>query len=556
MSTTQIPVIEGLSPEMAEQFFRALTIEALQAEKYSRKLREYVKAAWHVVEPSKEYLPNWHIDAVCEHLEAVSTGQIPKLLVNIPPACSKSLLTSVFWPTWEWAKDQTIRWFFASYDQKLSTRDSMKCRAILSSSWFKERWPNVQIRKDQDEKTYYETTKGGYRLATSTGGHGTGEHPDRIVVDDPHNTKEAPSEAEREATIIWWDQTMALRGVSRGARRVIIMQRLHENDLSGHILSKEGGDGWTHLCLPMRYEPKRMVQTPLGWNDPRTEPGELLNAKMFSDELLTSLEIDLGSYGTAGQMQQRPTPASGGAIKRTWWRYYDSTAPPADLDQCIQSWDTTMKGLEKSDYTVGGVLGRRGALLYVLDIVRGRMNTPETIAAVRGLSTNWPQSKQKLIEDKANGPAVISTLYNEIPGIIAMPVKGDKEQRVSAVTPFIEAGNVLLPGRKIHDDPTEPDRFRWEPAYRWVTELIEECAAFPVGSHDDQVDMLSQGLLYLSQGVYVTRHRAQEEAKRFGPPAKDMIEQHTREVHASLRAKVNKLMSGRNGHKRRGGIGL
>lgn len=182
--------------------------------------------------------------------------------------------------------------------------------------------------------------------------------------------------------------------------------------------------------------------------------------------------------------------------------------------------------------------------MFVLDIARGRMNTPETISAVRGLTTLWPQAKQKLIEDKANGPAVISTLFNEIPGIMAMPVKGDKEQRVSAITPFIEAGNVLLPGRKIHDDPTKPDQFRWEPAYRWVTELIEECAAFPVGAHDDQVDMLSQGLLYLSQGVYVTRHRDQRDAAMYGPPAKDFIELHTREVHA----KIRKVLAGRNGH--------
>jgi predicted phage terminase large subunit-like protein len=537
--------VTTLAPEVVSQALQNVTLEQVEAEALSRHLKDYVRDAWSLVEPSKAYLENWHIEAVCEHLEAVSRGEIPKLIVNIPPACSKSLVTCVFWPTWEWARDPTLRWFFASYDQHLSTRDSMKCRAILSSPWFKARWPQVQIRRDQDEKTYYETTKGGYRLATSTGGHGTGEHPDRIVVDDPHNTKEAPSEAEREAAITWWDQTMSLRGVSRGARRVIIMQRLHENDLTGHILNKDR-DGWTHLCLPMRYEPRRMVETRIGWNDPRTRPDELLAPKYLDEQAVSQMEIDLGSYGTAGQLQQRPSPASGGAIKRTWWRYYDHAAPPADLDQCIQSWDTTMKGLEKSDFTVGGVLGRRGALLYVLDIVRGRMNTPETIAAVRGLSQLWPNAKAKLIEDKANGPAVISTLFNEVPGIMAMQVKGDKEQRVSAVTPFIEAGNVLLPGRKIHDDPTEPDRFRWEPAHRWVTELIEECAAFPVGAHDDQVDMLSQGLLYLSQGVYVTRNRDQRDALTFGPPAKDFIEQHTREVHA----KIRQVLAGRNGHRR------
>jgi hypothetical protein len=275
-----------------------------------------VKAAWPEVE-SAPFRDNWHIGAICEHLQAVTAGQIPKLLLNIPPACSKSLLVSVFWPMWEWVEDPTVRWFFASYDLSLSVRDSVKCRRLLGSDWFKERWGQcVRLKGDQNQKTYYETDQGGYRLATSIGGHGTGEHPDRIVVDDPHDVKGAVSDTEREAVLTWWDQTMATRGMTRKARQVIVMQRLHVHDLSGHVLSQ---GGFTHICLPMRFEHGRMATTPLDWNDSRKEEGELLAPHYLTEEMVRDKEKQLGTYGTASQFQQRPVPRSGGMFKQEWF---------------------------------------------------------------------------------------------------------------------------------------------------------------------------------------------------------------------------------------------
>ncbi len=214
-----------------------------------------MQQAWPIVETA-EFIYNWHIQAICEHLEAVTRGEIPKLLINVPPGCSKSLLVSVFWMAWEWVNDASVRWFFASYDQRLSTRDSVKCRALINSPWFQENWGDrFQLTGDQNQKTYYENTKGGYRLATSVGGHGTGEHPDRIVIDDPHDVRGAESDAERQSVSDWLDLTMTTRGVSRNARRVIIMQRLNASDLSGHVLAQ---GGWEHIMLPMRYELGRM----------------------------------------------------------------------------------------------------------------------------------------------------------------------------------------------------------------------------------------------------------------------------------------------------------
>lgn len=229
-----------------------------EREQYELSLYGFVKKFWNYVE-SQEFIDNWHIKVICDHLQAVTCGRIKRLLINIPPGCSKSLLCCVFWPVWEWTSNPSCRWFFGSYDQRLSSRDSVKCRALIRSSLYQHYWGDVYgITRDQNQKLYYETTKTGYRLATSIGGHGTGQHPDRVVIDDPHSALKAESELERQAVIDWWDLTMSTRGVSRNASRVIIMQRLHENDLAGHVL--KSGD-FEHIC----HDDQTEVLTGRGW---------------------------------------------------------------------------------------------------------------------------------------------------------------------------------------------------------------------------------------------------------------------------------------------------
>lgn len=287
-------------------------------------LYDFTRTLWPVVE-SQPFIDNWHIRHICEHLQAVTAGEIEKLVINVPPGCSKSLLTCVFWPMWEWARDASVRWFFASYDQRLSTRDSVKCRALLASPQFRSMWGDrFRLTHDQNQKTYYETDKGGYRLATSVGGHGTGEHPDRIVYDDPHNVKQAESETERQGVIDWHDLTMSTRGVARKARRVIIMQRLHEQDMTGHVLTQ---GGWVHICLCMRHERGRMPDTPLYWNDPRAAEGELLSPLQFPEDAVAEMEKNLGLYGTASQLQQRPTPRKGGMFEEEFFNKRVKSAP-------------------------------------------------------------------------------------------------------------------------------------------------------------------------------------------------------------------------------------
>jgi predicted phage terminase large subunit-like protein len=272
------------------------------------------------------------------------------------------------------------------------------------------------------------------------------------------------------------------------SRRVGIMQRLHTEDPAG--LAEEEG-GWEFLRLPMRYEPKAASYTTIG-GDLRTEEGELLWPARFPEEEVRRLEQDMGTRVAAAQLQQRPAPDGGLLFKREWFRSWAApgvappagtwTALPARFDQLIQSWDCSFKDTASSDYVVGQVWGRRAADFFLLDQIRARMNLPATLEAVRAMTRKWPRVTAILIEDKANGPAVISTLQKELSGLVAVNPEGGKEARAAAVTPLFEAGNVW------HPDPA---------AHAWVDEHREELVIFPRGKHDDSVDACTQALLYL-----------------------------------------------------------
>jgi len=465
----------------------------------TRSFREFVRLAWPVVEPSTPFVPGWHIDAIIEHLEAVTGGQIRNLLINVPPRHMKSLLVSVFWPAWEWIRWPERRWLYSSYGAQLSIRDSIKCRRLIESPWYQERWGDrFALTSDQNTKGRFDNDRSGYRLATSVGGAVTGEGGDRIVCDDPNNVNEAESDSVRKATNDWFDVVMSTRvNDPKTAAKVVVMQRCHQQDLSGHLLEQ---GGWDHLCLPAEYEGSRRV-TSIGWSDPRKDHGELLWPERFGITELNSLKRTLGSYAAAGQLQQRPSPAEGGMLKRHWFRYWQpkgANLPPVPVrmadgtiesypahqvkwfDDVIQSWGCAFKDVATADYVVGQVWGRVGVSYVLIDQIRARMDCPATVKAVRQLSEKYPQALAKLIEDKANGSAVIQMLTHEIPGLIPVNPQGGKMARAAAVSPLIEAGNVYL----LH------------PQYApWVDDFIEECAAFPNGAHDDQVDAMTQALL-------------------------------------------------------------
>jgi predicted phage terminase large subunit-like protein len=474
--------------------------DEIDRELATRRLRDLVLQAWAVVEPSTPFVPGWHIDAIIEHLEAVTLGQIRNLLINVPPRHMKSLLVSVLWPAWEWIRFPERRWLYSSYGAQLSIRDSIKCRRLIESPWYQARWGDrFALTSDQNTKGRFDNNRSGYRLATSVGGAATGEGGDRIVCDDPHNVQEAESDSVRKSTVDWFDVVMSTRvNDPKTSARVVVMQRCHQQDLSGHLLEQ---GGWEHLCLPAEYESSRRA-TSIGFVDPRQNHGELLWPERFGPVEMESLKRSLGSYATAGQLQQRPSPAEGGLLKRHWWRYWQprgANLPPvvvrlADgsqqsiaavdlpyrVDEQIQSWDCAFKDLETSSYVVGQLWGRVGSAYLLGDQIRARMDCPTTVKAVRELSRRYPGCLAKLIEDKANGSAVIQMLQHELPGLLPVTPQGGKVARAAAVSPLIEAGNVYLP----HPQHAP-----------WVNDFVEECAAFPNGAHNDQVDAMTQALL-------------------------------------------------------------
>lgn len=514
-----------------------------RAEACRGSLSRFVREAWPILEPAEPYVHGWHIDVVCEHLEAVSRGELPRLIINIPPRSMKSITTAVCWPAWEWLTRASVRWLFASYAASLSTRDSVKCRRLIESRGGRADGTLFQrvgyqgvlrllsdapwsLTGDQNAKTRYDNTATGFRLATSVDGSATGEGGDRVVVDDPVNPREARSEAERTSANTWWDETMTTRFNNSRAAAVIVMQRLHEKDLTGHLIAKDP-DRWHHLCLPAEYESKHPFVCPENFTlpersypvqaddgsvateivpggrvlpgDHRTEPGELLEPVRLGHDRLTELRRGLGSYGYAGQMQQRPAPAEGGMFKRDWWRHWSASRLPPQWQRLVASWDMRFSDSQKaaSSYVVGQVWGVDGADRYLLGQIRARLSFTETLAAVKALDAWSPETfghavvAAKLVEAKANGTAVIDTLRRKITGLIPIEPEGGKDVRAAAVEPTVEAGNVYLPSTDFIPCPAG-----YEPTS--VADFIEEHAAFPLGSHDDQVDAHTQALNWLA----------------------------------------------------------
>lgn len=449
---------------------------AIEREHCQRHLSNFVREAWHVLEPTTPYVHGWHIDAIAEHLEAVSRGEIRDLLINVPPRFMKSLLVAVFWVCWIWARSPSTRWLFASYAQQLSVRDSLKCRRLVLSPWYQRLWGDrFRLVDDQNAKTRFENDATGYRIATAVGAAATGEGGDVVVVDDPHSAQGAASQTQREGTLIWWDETMSTRlNDPKTGRKVIVMQRLHERDLSGHVLEQ---GGYEHLCLPMEYEPERHCATSIGWEDPRTEAGELLWPERLGPEEIAAKRRELGEYGFAGQFQQRPSPRGGVIFKDEWWRYY--TVPPRIQYRIIYA-DTAQKTKEKNDYSVFECWGKtKQGQLALLDMIRGKWESPELLAQARAFY-NKHKSIEGMgvvralkVEDKVSGTGLIQTLRREGIPVVPIPRSVDKVTRAYDAAPLIESGNVLLP----QDAP-------------WLSDFLAETSVFPNGAHDDIVDAM------------------------------------------------------------------
>ena len=467
-------------------------IEAV-AETCRRSLYEFVKRSWHVVEPGTVFVDNWHVKAMCDHLEAVTSGNILKLLINIAPGLMKSLLTCVFWPAWEWTNDPTLRSQFGSYDEGLAVRDSVRTRDLILSDWYQLHFdPTWRLKPDANEKSYFVNTQQGARRSFGMNGKVTGFRADKLVIDDPLNARDRYSRNVKELCINIFDKVLSTRvNDPRQARFVVIMQRLAYDDLAGHLL--EVG-GYEHLCLPSEFDPKRKAFTSIGWEDPRTEPGELLFPEFHTAEVLRGLREDtLGSDDYEGQHQQNPVPTEGGGFKDGWWQYWewqderaalirlhgkDGWTELIRLDQCrmFATVDPAVGLKEKNDPTDYGIWAVTPAskMLLLIDDINERMEEPESIQRALGLKLAWPRLQQFVVEDNGVGRPLAQNLRNE--GLAVKSISMSVDKLVASTTARVrsESGRVFLPSGA-----------QWLPV--WKTELH----LFPNGNHDDRVTGIS-----------------------------------------------------------------
>jgi predicted phage terminase large subunit-like protein len=465
---------------------RARIQDALLTRLAQRSLRAYVEQAWPILEPDTPFLPNWHIDLLIEHLEAVTAGEIRDVLITMPPRSMKSLLVSVLWPTWEWIRRPGGRWLFASYADTLATKHSVDRRTLLQSPWYQTRWGDqVQLASDQNVKGEFQNTKRGVMIATSIGGSVTGKGGDRIIVDDLHNPQQAESDAQRDTALAYFRQTLSTRlDNKKTGAIVVVMQRLHERDLAALCLDL----GFTHVCLPAEAETRTTIVFPRSGRLHVRELGDLLWPARDGRAELDRQKQMLGSAAYAGQYQQRPAPAGGMIFQRDWFRYYDELPPRLD---CAQSWDMAFKDRTDSDYVVGLVAGQRGADIYLIDRRKGQWSFSESCRQVEALSREYPDATPILIEDAANGPAIIDALTHRVPGIVAVRPEGGKLARAQAAQPRVEAGNVYLPHPRPHGTLLRERA--------WVDDFLYHLTVFPHGAHDDDVDAFTQLLVRWQQ---------------------------------------------------------
>ena len=474
------PTEKALAASLADPAAALKELSKIDAE---CSLIEFIRLTWHVLEPGRTFVEGWAVEAICEHLEAVTDGKIKKLLINVPPGCMKSLTTNVFWPAWEWGPKNRphLRYIGSSYSESLTVRDNRRTRALIRSPIYQELWGDrFQVLAEQDAKQRFDTTATGWKIATSVGGLGTGERGDRFIIDDPHNIKETESKAKRDGALQWFTEVVPTRVTdARTSAMVVIMQRVHEEDISGLILAEDLG--YTHLCLPMEYEEERKCSTSIGFSDPRTTDGELLWPGRFPKEYLEedlkpSLRAWGGSYAEAGQLQQRPAPRGGGMFKRKDFQIVDS--PPQHTVRTVRGWDLAATK-DAGAWTVGCKMSKdTDGRIYVEHIRRlqgselqvnhamvdcARADTRRTLISV-------PQDPAQAGKVQKRALAALLAGFN----VRFSLESGEKADRAKPLAAQCEAGNLFLVKGS------------------WNEEFIREACNFPNGKWVDQIDAASR----------------------------------------------------------------
>jgi predicted phage terminase large subunit-like protein len=461
----------------APDTFASATPSALAAAIIRRDFYAFLQASYPIVSGGKSLMLNWHLEAMAYALGEVASGRTRRLIITVPPRSLKSNCASVALPAFALGLDPSRRIICVSYSDVLARKFAIDCRDLIRSPLYRAIYPKTRISAAKDTETEFITTARGYRLATSVGGTLTGRGGDLVIIDDPLKPQDAHSESSRESLKHWYSNTLLSRldHKSEGAI-IIVMQRLHPDDLVGHVL--EQGD-WTHLNLPAIAEVESVIA--LGANRSyRRAIGALLHPERENEAALNELKASMGSMEFSAQYQQAPVPAGGNMIKWSWFKIYQTPPTPQPGDKLIVSWDTAMSSGELADYFACVVLLVRRETVYVLDVFRARLAYPELKRKVVELHQRWrwsPANYALVIENKGSGMSLIQDLRHENIHAIGFVPEGEKAMRMHAQTAPIEAGAVLLPSRAA-----------------WLDDFRRELLEFPNGRHDDQVDALSQGL--------------------------------------------------------------
>lgn len=460
--------------ELKKKFAKTI----LQRRAQREHMIDFFVEAFNTVDPGAVLKMNWHIEYICEYLEACWEREIRKLILNIPPRFMKSNLSTVAFPAWGLGKDASEKFMCASYSGKLSIKHSVDTRLIIESDWYKLLFPKTKIAKDQNAKDKFQTTERGHRIATSVGGSATGDGGNFLIQDDPINPKMAMSEAERNTANEWIDQTWSTRkNDPKTAVELIVMQRLHVKDPTGKMLTED--DGWTQVTIPQEAETAQIITFPRTGKIITRKKGGLLHEDRVGVEEVASFKKRLGSYGYSSQQQQRPSPKGGGIIKLDWFQRYDVAPSMKSHYKMRLSLDTANKDKEINDPSVCGAWITTDAGHYLIDVWKDRVVYPVLKRKVKNLLEKW-RPTECIIEDKASGQQLIQdlrveTTFNIIP--IDPTGQGDKLVRLSNESPAIEAGNVWLPNKA-----------------PWLFDYETEMENFPNSEHFDQADMTSQFL--------------------------------------------------------------
>ena len=482
----------GLPPQPLEH---AAALRMLLADRLAGDLASFVKKAWTIIHPSRPLVWSWHYDLLCEYLTLVHQRKIKRLIINVPPRTAKSTIVTIFFPCWVWASDPSQNFLTASYSLDLSTEHSVMRRNLLQSGWYRRMWGDkFRLAGDRNQVAQFMNDRRGQMIATSIGATTLGRGCDVAILDDPVSPDQALSDAERNTANNWIDATLRSRlNDPAGGAIVLVMQRLHELDPTGYLLEQEPGV-WTHVRIPLEAEEDETWTFPISGKIIQRLKGGILTPERFLSATVEQLRGRRLTW--AGQYQQSPAPLGGNLIKRSEVRYYGGIDPrtgqpdetlPTSFDMKIISVDAAFKDLATSDYVAIGVIGVKGRKRFVLNVVNKHLDAFATEAEIRRQREVHRPISAVIVEDKANGPAVVQRLKLNVPGVVGINPQGGKVARMFAAAPEWQAGDWYV------------DRNA-----AWTEPFIQQITMFPSAAHDDMADMMTQAAAWLLQRVVNT----------------------------------------------------